>query len=54
MIKRAYAYLRVSTFQQVDGKSLTGQEEEIRKYCNVYGIELVDVYSDAGEVRQVH
>ena len=29
MIKRAYAYLRVSTFQQVDGKSLTGQEEEM-------------------------
>lgn len=49
MIKRAYAYLRVSTFQQVDGKSLTGQEEEIRKYCNVYGIELVDVYSDEGK-----
>lgn len=49
MIKRAYAYLRVSTFQQVDGKSLTGQEEEIRKYCNAYGIELVDVYSDEGK-----
>lgn len=49
MYKRAYAYLRVSTFQQVDGQSLTGQEEEIKQYCAAYGIELVRVYSDEGK-----
>lgn len=49
MYKRAYAYLRVSTFQQLDGQSLTGQEEEIRQYCAIHGIELVRVYSDEGK-----
>ena len=49
MYKRAYAYLRVSTFQQVDGQSLTGQEEEIKQYCAAYNIELVRVYSDEGK-----
>lgn len=29
MKSKAYAYLRVSTFTQVDGKSLEGQLEEI-------------------------
>lgn len=46
--KRAYAYLRVSTMIQVDGKSLEGQREEIKKYCDAYDIELVHVYSDEG------
>lgn len=47
--KRAYAYLRVSTTVQVEGKSLEGQLKEIEKYCGAYGIELVSVYSDEGK-----
>lgn len=46
--KKAYAYLRVSTLQQVDGNSLEGQLKEIERYCRAYDIELVDVYSDEG------
>ena len=49
MKSKAYAYLRVSTFTQVDGKSLEGQLEEIKQYCKVYNIELVGVYSDEGK-----
>ena len=48
MIKSAYAYIRVSTYTQVDGKSLDGQLEEIRQYCKAFNINLVDVYSDEG------
>ena len=48
MIKSAYAYIRVSTYTQVDGKSLDGQLEEIRQYCKAFNITLVDVYSDEG------
>lgn len=47
--RKAYAYLRVSTFKQVDGKSLEGQLEEIRAYCRAYNIELIGVYSDEGK-----
>lgn len=48
MTKRAYAYIRVSTYTQVDGKSLDGQLEEIRQYCKAFNITLVNVYSDEG------
>ena len=48
MSKRAYAYIRVSTYNQIDGKSLEGQLEEIRQYCKAFNINLVDVYSDEG------
>ena len=48
MIKSAYAYLRVSTYNQIDGKSLEGQLEEIRQYCKAFNINLVNVYSDEG------
>ena len=47
--KKAYAYLRVSTVQQVDGNSLDGQEAEIRKFCEFKGIDLIGVYSDGGK-----
>ena len=47
--KKAYAYLRVSTLKQVDGKSLEGQLEEIKNYCTYKNIELVQVYSDEGK-----
>lgn len=48
MSKRAYAYIRVSTMRQVDGMSLEGQEDDIRRYCKARDIELVDVYCDGG------
>ena len=49
MVKRAYAYLRVSTFIQVEGKSLEGQLKEIEAYCNAFNIKLEAVYSDEGK-----
>lgn len=49
MAKRAYAYLRVSTLIQVEGKSLEGQLKEIEAYCNAFHIELKAVYSDEGK-----
>lgn len=47
--EKAYAYLRVSTFQQVDGNSLEGQEAEIRKYCEYQNIDIIGVYTDGGK-----
>ena len=41
MIKSAYAYIRVSTYTQVDGKSLDGQLEEIKQYCKAFNITLM-------------
>ena len=49
MNKKAYAYLRVSTVQQVDGNSLEGQEAEIRKFCEYKNIDIVGVYTDGGK-----
>ena len=53
MVKRAYAYLRVSTFIQVEGKSLEGQLKEIEAYCNAFNIKLEAVYSDEGKVENL-
>ena len=39
--EKAYAYLRVSTLQQVDGNSLEGQEAEIRRYCEYQNIDII-------------
>ena len=47
---RAIAYVRVSTDEQSEtGVSLAAQEAKIRSYCDLYGIELVDIVVDAGE-----
>lgn len=46
---KALAYVRVSTSQQAeDGVSLDAQEAKVRAYCSLYGIDLVDVVTDAG------
>jgi site-specific DNA recombinase len=46
---KAVAYTRVSTTMQVDtGHSLAAQSEAIRAYCNLYDIELVELYTDEG------
>lgn len=49
MRKKAYVYLRVSTYIQVEGKSLEGQLKEIEAYCQAYNIEIISVYSDEGK-----
>ena len=47
---RAIAYTRVSTDRQArENLSLAGQEKQIREYCAANDIELVQVFTDAGE-----
>lgn len=47
---RAIGYLRVSTAKQADhGVSLEAQEERIRLYAQMHGLELVRIETDAGE-----
>lgn len=46
---RAIGYVRVSTEEQAgQGHSLGMQPEQIRQWCALYGIELVDIIVDAG------
>jgi DNA invertase Pin-like site-specific DNA recombinase len=46
---RAVAYTRVSTQEQVtDGVSLAMQDERIRAYCKLQGIEVAELVTDAG------
>ena len=49
MTTKVCIYTRVSTIMQVDGFSLIGQEEEIRKYCACHNMEIVATYSDKGK-----
>ena len=47
---RAIGYIRVSTAQQAsEGVSLDAQENRIRAYCELHGLELLQVIVDAGE-----
>lgn len=47
---RAVGYVRVSTAgQAAEGVSLEAQENRIRAYCELQGLDLVDVIVDAGE-----
>ena len=47
---KAVAYIRVSTERQAQNNlSLEGQEKQIREYCKSLGVELVQLFSDAGE-----
>lgn len=45
---KAAGYCRVSSQEQVDGTSLKAQEDQIRAYAAMKGIELVAVLVDAG------
>jgi site-specific DNA recombinase len=45
---RAIGYARVSSQEQAEGTSLKNQEEQIRAYAAMKGIELVAVLVDAG------
>ena len=46
---RAVGYIRVSTEEQAtEGVSLEAQEERIRAYCTMRGLDLVELISDPG------
>jgi DNA invertase Pin-like site-specific DNA recombinase len=46
---RAVGYVRVSTEgQATDGVSLEAQQAKVKAYCDLNGLELLHVYSDAG------
>jgi site-specific DNA recombinase len=45
---RAAGYCRVSSTEQIDGTSLHVQEQQIRAYCSLKGIELAHLFLDAG------
>jgi site-specific DNA recombinase len=45
---RVAAYIRVSDESQVEGHSLDAQRQEIIRWCERHGYELVAVYSDEG------
>ena len=45
----AIAYVRVSTHEQADeGVSLRAQEERIRAYCELAGLDLVGIFREEG------
>jgi DNA invertase Pin-like site-specific DNA recombinase len=44
----ALGYCRVSSTEQIDGSSLKSQEEQIRAYCVLKGIELAGIFVDPG------
>ncbi len=46
-MKKAFAYLRVSTGEQAKGYSLEAQLDEIKEYCSKKGIELIEIFRDA-------
>ncbi len=46
---RAIAYTRVSTKEQVEGYSLTYQEDLCKEYCDKQGWEIVKVFQEQGE-----
>ena len=47
---KAIGYVRVSSDEQAtEGISLEAQEAKVRAYCDLYGIELVEVIVDAGQ-----
>jgi len=45
---RVFGYARVSTADQVKSGSFEQQREDIRRYCEAHGHELVRLYGDAG------
>lgn len=44
---RVSGYIRVSSMNQVDGSSLDVQRTQIQAYCQLKGLELVSIYTDA-------
>lgn len=53
--QRLIAYARVSTEEQGEsGLSLAAQQEKLRAYAALYGIELVEVLTETGSARTLH
>ncbi len=47
--KKAIGYIRVSTIEQaLEGYSVEFQEDEIRRYCDYKGLQLIAIFSDEG------
>ena len=47
---RAIGYIRVSTEEQArEGVSLENQKQKIVAYCDIYGLNLVEIIEDAGQ-----
>src|SRR5215468_9096771 len=46
--KVSLLYLRVSTLEQLKGVSLDAQEERLRAYCTMNGLEIDDVIREEG------
>ena len=47
--KKCFIYTRVSTSMQVDGYSLDGQKDRLRKYADYQDYQIVGEYSDEGK-----
>lgn len=47
--KKCVIYVRVSTEMQVDGYSLDGQRNILKKYAEREGMIIIDTYEDAGK-----
>jgi DNA invertase Pin-like site-specific DNA recombinase len=45
---RGAAYVRVSSLDQTENTSLDAQEEQVRAYAQLKGIELIEVFRDPG------
>ena len=46
--KKAIAYVRVSSEEQLKGISLETQEEQIKKYCEIHNIKILKMYREEG------
>jgi DNA invertase Pin-like site-specific DNA recombinase len=48
LMRKAFAYLRVSDRGQIDGDGFPRQEQAIRQYAAAHGIEIVKVFQEQG------
>ncbi len=46
---KCYLYTRVSTSMQVDGYSLEGQKNSLKRFADREEMEIVGIYEDAGK-----
>lgn len=48
MVLRLIGYARISTVSQIGNTSIDNQKEEITKYCQEFGFELVHIFEEQG------